>query len=144
MMLARQNLAALVPHQGTMCLLDSVERWDEKEILCRTTSHRDPANPLRDGVILPAHVGIEYGAQAMAAHGALSGGMPRGAPGYLASVRDVRLHVQRLDDIAGDLQILAEKLIGEGGRLLYRFALFAGERELMSGRVAVVLRSERA
>ncbi len=139
-MLGTGEITRLVPHQGRMCLLDSVVRWDEASIVCRALSHREPANPLREGAFLPAHAGIEYGAQAMALHGALSGGMAPGAQGYLAAVRDVRLHVQRLDDIAADLEVMSEKLAAEGARLLYRFAISAGERELLSGRVAVVLR----
>lgn len=142
-MLGREQIVELVPHQGRMCLLDHLVEWDEARIVCRAASHRDAANPLRSGGCLPAHAGIEYGAQAMALHGALSGGMAAGAQGYIAAVRDVRLEVQRLDDIAEDLQIVSEKLAAESGRLLYRFALLAGGRELLSGRVAVVLRGAR-
>lgn len=139
----RNTLAALIPHQGAMCLLDRVLRWNETEILCRAVSHRDPVNPLRDGAILPAHAAIEYGAQAMAVHGALSGGMRAGAIGYLAAAREVRLQVRRLDDIAEDLEVHCEKLLAEGGRLLYRFAVGAGGRELVGGRLTVVLRGGR-
>jgi predicted hotdog family 3-hydroxylacyl-ACP dehydratase len=140
----RHVLASLIPHHGAMCLLDRVLHWSETEIVCRAVSHRDPANPLCHDRVLPAHTGIEYGAQAMAAHGALTGGMTAGAIGYLAAARDVQLQVRRLDDIADELEVRCEKLLAEGGRLLYRFAVCAGGRELVDGRLTVVLRGERA
>jgi predicted hotdog family 3-hydroxylacyl-ACP dehydratase len=70
-----------------MCLLDGVLEWDAQHIVCRASSHRDPANPLRVADTRPAACGIEYGAQAMAVHGALlaADGAPLG-PGVLASV----------------------------------------------------------
>jgi predicted hotdog family 3-hydroxylacyl-ACP dehydratase len=58
---------------------------------------------------LLAPVGIEYAAQAMALHGALNAkpGVD-GRPGFLASARSVRLHVARLDDVAGALIVQVE------------------------------------
>ena len=40
------DIAALIPHSGSMCLLDRVVEYDETQIHCRTGSHRDAANPL--------------------------------------------------------------------------------------------------
>ena len=42
------DISRLIPHRGAMCLLDRVENWDKDHIVCRTTSHRRPDNPLRD------------------------------------------------------------------------------------------------
>ncbi|SCC92600.1 putative 3-hydroxylacyl-(Acyl carrier protein) dehydratase-like protein [Thiomonas sp. X19] len=64
-------IAAHIPHQGSMCLLDAVLRWDAQHIVCSATSHRDASNPLRQFDRLGAACGIEYAAQAMAVHGAL-------------------------------------------------------------------------
>ena len=89
-MLDRVAIAARIPHQGSMCLLDAVLAWDSGQIHCRASSHRQPDNPLRAAARLGAACGIEYAAQAMAVHGALlapAGAPPR--PGYLASVRSV-------------------------------------------------------
>lgn len=132
------TLAGLVPHRGAMCLLDEVVRVDDEVITCRAVSHRDPDNPLREEGILPALSGIEYAAQAMAAHGALR--ESRGSrPGMLAAVRDVVLSVERLDDIVDDLEITARRLLDDSGRLLYEFEVQAGARQLLRGRAAVVL-----
>lgn len=129
-----------LPHQGRMCLLDAVTEWDDLHIRCTATSHREVANPLRAHDRLGAACGIEYAAQAMAAHGALlaaADSAPRA--GYLASVRSVELSVARLDDIAADLDVEAQRLSGDGNTILYGFRVSAAGRELLSGRAAVIL-----
>jgi len=136
------TIAVLVPQQGAMCLLDEIVSFDQHNIVCRSSSHRSPDNPLRCDGRLPACTAIEYGAQAMAAHGAL-----RAAPasqvqaGLLAGTRSLRLKVRFLDDEPGPLTVRAERLVEEGGRLLYSFAVEGAGKELASGRIAVVLRA---
>lgn len=138
---SRELLLELLPHQGAMCLLDRVVTCDETTIVCLAGSHRDANNPLRMDGALPAHAVIEYAAQAMAAHGALTGGQRRGERGLLASGRDLWFAMARLDDIATDLTIFAERLVAQGGKLLYRFTVSDGAREIAGGRLAVVLQS---
>jgi predicted hotdog family 3-hydroxylacyl-ACP dehydratase len=144
-MLGRQAIAALIPHAGTMCLLDAVIRWDDRSIACRSARHRDLDNPLRRDDRLAVVCGVEFAAQAMAVHGALAGsisGRPRA--GFLASIRDLVCREARLDLLAGDLVIEAERLMGDEARVIYQFALRVGEDEVLSGRAAVVLAAERA
>lgn len=138
--LDRDAIAARIPHQGRMCLLDRALAWDDGAIHCRATSHRDPDHPLREPSGLLATSGIEYAAQAMALHGALLASAT-GAPrvGFLASVRGVTLHVGRLDTIADDLDIRAERVTGDDHSILYTFAVEAAGEPLVSGRAAVVL-----
>jgi len=135
------GIAARIPHQGAMCLLDGLLDWSATHVLCRASSHADSANPLRSPAGLLAPVAIEYAAQAMALHASLAA--PPGAPpspGFLASARDVRLHVARLDESPGPLQVRAEQLAGDGHQALYRFTLHdAAGRLLVEGRAAVVL-----
>ena len=64
-------IAAHIPHQGSMCLLDAVLHWDSQHLVCCATSHRHAGNPLRQFDRLGAACGIEYAAQAMAVHGVL-------------------------------------------------------------------------
>lgn len=140
MRLGKRQIAAMIPHAGRMCLLDEVERWSEAAIRCVSRSHRDADNPLRVGAELPALCGIEYAAQAMAVHGRLSAavaGKPRA--GFIVSVSDVACGARRLDELEGDLVIEAERLAGDGARVLYRFALFSGGREILHGKAAAVL-----
>lgn len=138
------DIAGLVPHSGPMCLLHEVAHSDERGIVCSAVSHRAPDNPLRHAGILPALAGIEYAAQALAVHCALQGRGTQPLQGLLAGVREVVLHVPRLDDIEAPLTVRAECLVANGPRLLYGFVIEAGERELLNGRVAVVLRAAGA
>jgi predicted hotdog family 3-hydroxylacyl-ACP dehydratase len=133
-------LLAHLPHQGSMCLLDRVDSWDAQHIQCSASSHRAPDNPLRAHGRLGAACGIEYAAQAMAAHGALlaaADSAPRA--GYLASVRAVELKVARLDDIAADLRVEAVRESGDDNTILYGFSVYAGPDWLLGGRAIVVL-----
>ena len=145
----RPWIEARIPHQGRMCLLDEVIEWDPHHIRCRTETHRAPDNPLRSHDRLGVACGIEYAAQAMALHGALAGGAPganAGSPsrvGLLASVRDVRFHVLRLDDIESDLICEAAHLAGDSLTALYEFALRDRDKILLSGRASVVLDAGR-
>jgi len=139
------GIEALVPHRGTMCLLDRLVAWDEVRIECTATGHRDPAHPLRGRSGLMAGAAIEYAAQAAALHGGLRAqatGAPA-SPGYLASAREVRLDAWRLDDLPASeddaLRIVAERQAGDAGRLLYAFRVAHAGREIASGRLAVVL-----
>jgi predicted hotdog family 3-hydroxylacyl-ACP dehydratase len=140
MLLNRAWIEARIPHQGRMCLLDEVLDWNAQHIRCRTASHRAPDNPLRSHGRLSIACGIEYAAQAMALHGALAGGAADGAVvGLLASVRDVRLMVLRLDDIESDLICEVTHLAGDSLTALYEFALRDRDRSLLSGRASVIL-----
>jgi predicted hotdog family 3-hydroxylacyl-ACP dehydratase len=137
MTLDQAAIRGLVPHAGAMCLLHEVLQADADSIRVRAISHRDPANPLREGGVLPALCGVEYAAQAMAVHGSIhnKNGI---RSGMLAALRDVELAVERLDDIAADLVIEAHCLLNESGRLLYRFEVRASNRVLLQGRATVV------
>lgn len=144
-MLNHAEIARRIPHQGSMCLLARVVEWNAQFIVCEADSHRDAVNPLRAYGRLGIACGIEYAAQAMAMHGALLGG--EGAEGgeqisragYLASVRGVTLHARRLDDVAGDLTVRAERVMGDSNHIIYSFAVAARERPLLAGRATVVL-----
>lgn len=143
-MLNRDAIASRIPHHGEMCLLERVVSWSPERIECEAASHRAPGNPLRAHGRLGIACGVEYAAQAMAVHGALIGessGQAAGVPrvGYLASVRGVSLHATRLDDVAGDLTVRAERLMGDGNNIVYGFEVADGGRLLLSGRATVVL-----
>ena len=139
-MTTRQTLAALVPHAGSMCLLDEVTSWNETCVSCRSASHRRSDHPLRrDGVLPSIHL-LEYAAQATAVHGALlagTGGSQAPAK-YLAAARDFDLHVTSLDDVRADLHIDAERLLTMGDSVLYRFRVSAERRLLAAGRLTIV------
>lgn len=135
-------LCRLIPHQGTMCLLDRVEQWDDTSITCLTASHRDAANPLRRDNRLEAICGLEYAAQAMAVHvGLLEHGKERRlAVGYLGAVKNLTLRATRLDDVKGDLTVQVTRLVGEAGCSIYSFRVSAERQELLDGRASIFLK----
>jgi predicted hotdog family 3-hydroxylacyl-ACP dehydratase len=135
------QIAKLIPHHGSMCLLGSVLHYDTQSIRCSASSHRSLTNPLRETGMLHAVCGVEYAAQAMAVHGALLSGQgdkpPRG--GRLASVRAVQLSVSRLDDIEAELIVCATQLMGDENSMVYEFTVTAATRTLLNGKATVVL-----
>lgn len=136
--LGRDDLYALIPHSGAMCLLDSVIEYAAEEILCETASHRDPANPLlRDGVLSAIHL-VEYAAQAMAAHGALQA-EGKAQPGMLAALRDIRLRVAHIHDIPGKLTVRARRRLARKEGSLYEFSVSAEDQVLCEGRLSIAL-----
>ena len=139
----KTEIRTLIPHSGLMCLLDEVTQWDDRSIVCVSNTHRDPANPLRRQGRLSAVHAFEYGAQAAAVHGGLRA---RAAgtiapPGYLAALRDARLHVARLDYIHLPLRIFATHLFGDGANSVYEFVLSAATVLVAEGRVTIVERA---
>jgi predicted hotdog family 3-hydroxylacyl-ACP dehydratase len=140
--IAKPEIRTLIPHSGSMCLLDCVIRWDSRSIVCTSDTHHAPDNPLRRHGGLSAVHAFEYGAQAAAVHGGLRA-RELGAtapPGYLAALRDARLHAERLDDIASTLQIFAKHIAGDGANTVYECRVSAGEALIAEGRVTIVQR----
>ena len=133
----------LLPHVGAMRMIAAVRRWTEEEIECVAVSHRDPANPLRIEGQLPAACGLEYGAQAMAIHGALVAGRDaKPKVGLLVAAHELEWQVSRLDTIAGALTVRARRLLGSAHQVAYEFELRDGERSLVHGRASVMLAVE--
>jgi predicted hotdog family 3-hydroxylacyl-ACP dehydratase len=137
--MGRDAILGLIPHAGAMCLLDDVVRWDETSITCRSVRYAEADNPMRraDGR-LGSVAGIEIASQAMALHGRLSAeeGPPR--PGFLVSLRDVRLRATLLPSDIGPLTIVAQRLLGDARGASYSFTVTAGEDEWLTGRATVL------
>ena len=130
------DIRDLVPHAGAMCLLERIVSADDDSVVCTTSTHRSVANPLRhEGRLAALHL-AEYGAQAMAVHGGLTGNAARA--GMLVAIRDFRLHVERLDDVDGEMLIEARRLVANARGLIYSFSARTGTGELGSGRVSVM------
>jgi predicted hotdog family 3-hydroxylacyl-ACP dehydratase len=138
--LDRAAIAAMIPHGGSMCLLDAVERWDDRTIRCTTQTHAAAGNPLARGGHVASVNLVEYGAQAMAIHGRLlelkkGSGPPRA--GLLVTVRDLALECAWIEDAAA-LSIEARRLMGSPAGLLYEIEIRGGDRLLARGRVGVI------
>jgi predicted hotdog family 3-hydroxylacyl-ACP dehydratase len=138
---ANVDFSQLIPHQGGMCLLENVLHWDEHAIVLTTHTHRSPDNPLRrDGRLRTLHL-CEYGAQAMAVHGALKAQAAgtRAPPGVLVSLRSVSLLCDYIDDLPDHLEVRAKCLQASSASLQYEFSVQHRAQMLAVGRAAVVL-----
>lgn len=134
-------LSSLIPHQGSMCLLERVVDWNDQTIRLETDTHRSPANPLRsDGRLRAVHL-CEYGAQAMAVHGALKSQAHGVAarPGMLVSLRAVAFTCDFIDELPGSLLVEAQCLQAGDSSLQYSFRVTHADTLLAEGRAAVVL-----
>lgn len=143
-MLDKTQWAHLIPHQGSMCLLDAVLAWDEDRIHARSASHHRTDNPLRrDGRLRALHL-CEYGAQAMAVHGGLlaraAGG--RAEPGLLVSLRAVRLLRDYADDLPGELDVHGERLLASAQSWQYAFRVEYRGELIAAGRAAVMVQAD--
>lgn len=122
-----------------MCLLDAVERWDQRSIECTTRTHLDRENPLRGpGGLMAVHL-VEYGAQAVAVHGGLlatAGSI--GKNGLLTSLKNVQLAVSNLDQVQETLLVSAQVQLSSAAGWLYDFSIRTGELVLASGRLSVM------
>ena len=142
-MITGDAIAKLIPHQGAMCLLDTIVRWDRETIVCESARHLAPDNPLRAHGRLSVLHAIEFAAQAMAAHQRLTGEHPT-APhcGLLISVRQCTFARERLDDCASPLVIETSRIASTADALTYRFAVAAAGEPVADGRASVMLVEE--
>ncbi len=140
-MQGREAIAALIPHQGLMCLWEEVVEWDAQRIVLRSGGHRSPQHPLRSRGRLHALHLCEYGAQAMAVHGGLLGrerGQPP-RPGMLVALRGVQLHVDYIETLPGLLRGEAEVLACGESSQQYAFRIWHETQLLAEGRAAAML-----
>ena len=143
--LGRDAIAALIPHRGSMCLLERVIEWDAEHIVIATHTHRSPDNPLLSVGRLRGVLTQMQGAQAMAVHGGLlaRAADARAAPGMLVALREVELLRAYAEDLAGSLRVAAQRLIGGQEGSQYRFTVHHGAELLARGRAAIVVPKER-
>ncbi|MGR9100650.1 MAG: hydroxymyristoyl-ACP dehydratase [Gammaproteobacteria bacterium] len=135
--LDKGEIEKLIPHAGSMCLIDRVESWDQDSIRCASQSHRDKCNPLRTAAGLSAIHLLEYGAQAMAIHGGLL--KQSAAPGFLAAVRNVKFYIDTLDGLTGELKIFATAEIKTDNGVIYRFTITDADGNLLITARATVI-----
>lgn len=137
------DIASLIPHQAGMCLLERIVDSNDDRIVLETDTHRSAANPLRREDRLRAIHLCEYGAQALAVHGALrsrAAGAPPSA-GMLVSLRSVTFTVDFIEDLPGSLRVEATCLQASPTSLQYSFRITHAGAVLAEGRAAVVLGS---
>jgi predicted hotdog family 3-hydroxylacyl-ACP dehydratase len=89
--LARQPIEAIIPHRGSMLLIDAIDTFGEETLSARATVDAHAWYADADGA-MPAWIGIELMAQAIAAHVALLAmrGGGRARPGVLLGSRSYK------------------------------------------------------
>ena len=122
MLIDRDTLCSLIPHAGSMCLLDGVLEWNDETIVCETRSHLLPDNPLRCEQGLSAIQTIEYGAQ-----------------GFLVAARNIDISIEWLDKINGPLIVRANMIMHDDKHSIYEFELSANTKVLVKGRTTVMM-----
>ena len=128
---------AWVPHRGAMSLLDTVVHHDDQTIVARVRVAADGPFTGADGV--PAWVGIEYMAQAVAAwsgaRARTGGGSPR--IGYLLGSRRYEAAVPAFE-FGAELEVFAQcELMGTNGLGMFDCRITQDGRVLASGRLSV-------
>jgi predicted hotdog family 3-hydroxylacyl-ACP dehydratase len=108
---ALASIEAILPHRGTMLLIDAVSAWSDETLTAHATVRGDAWYADAHGA-MPAWIGIELMAQAIAAHVALlamrAGGQAR--PGVLLGSRSYRAHTPAFAR-AARLSIEAKELL---------------------------------
>jgi len=138
--LNQTQFAHLIPHAGSMVLIDQVDSWSDKQINCTTQSHLACDNPLRLNNSLSAIHLIEYGAQSMAIHGGLLSG--KSSPGFLAAVRGAHFHIDRLDSITSSLHIEASAELKIENGAVYTFRITDSHNTLLLDARATVIHTQ--
>ena len=150
MQLEIEQLRQLLPHQGTMCLLERVLECNESSIVCTTRTHLDPNNPLRSASGLGSANAIEYAAQAMALHARLQARTDNELPekqsghGVLGSVRGCRLFSPNLDTYNEPLIVQASLVSGDETMALYSFEVGGKTEAIVTGRATVLLVTKKS
>lgn len=140
-MLSRAQIEALVPHAGSMCLLDRVEQWDETRIVCQAAPSAS-GHPLATAQGVPVVAAVEYAAQATALHGALLDGRRKARHGMLAKLTDVELFAPWLDASSGALDIQAELLVRGASACTYSFMVHDASGCRARGRLLVAFTND--
>lgn len=137
--ITRSAIAKLLPHSGSMCLLESVTEYDATRIACTVRDHHDHAHPLRHDGHLPITAGIEYAAQAMALHAILTrqNSAVSNTTAMLVQLSDVRWSCDALDQHIAPLVIRAEQTNALGNSANYHFQLLDKEGVLIEGQMLV-------
>ena len=126
-----------VPHRGAMSLLDDVVAHDDLSIVARVRVSADGAFTGAEGV--PAWVGIEYMAQAVAAWSGARARAEGGSPriGYLLGSRRYEAAVPAFA-IGAELEVFAQcELMGDNGLGMFDCRITQDGRVLASGRLSV-------
>ena len=131
------QLAALIPHQPPMLLVDTVTDVDEHKLTATFCCHQQP-HPLAPEGHWPNYLLIEFAAQAIACHGALAGqqSFTRAAIGR---IKALSFYCASLDDYRElPVSVTVELIEVNGATCLYRFNAHARNTVLAQGEALLI------
>jgi predicted hotdog family 3-hydroxylacyl-ACP dehydratase len=137
MALNKTQIAALIPHGSSMCLIDEVINWDNQVIHCRSNNFSSHNNPLYENDHLDTVLLIEYAAQSAAIHAALlqsSLGVKR--PAYIGAVKDIEL-LARISKNFSSLEIHMNCLLQSDKGAIYEMLVLQNTQPLIRGRLTL-------
>ncbi|VAW90119.1 hypothetical protein MNBD_GAMMA17-1644 [hydrothermal vent metagenome] len=139
MLITRAELEQMIPHGSQMCLLDEVVEWDQKNIVCKASSHRYTDNPLRADGRLGGMTLVEYGAQAAAIHVALiQQGFKAPQSAYLGAIKELILSKDFIEEIEGSLSVKADCLMNSMDGAIYSIQVTSADQMLIEARISLL------
>jgi len=130
-------IVELVPHRPPMLLLDRVLSYDGERVVCETVL--EAGSPFVEQGRVPAVVGIEYMAQAIAAGAGLSArdnGETAARMGFLLGCRDLAIAVDSFQ-VGDRLTIEARRTWGENQIGSFACKVQRGSEVLVEGALTV-------
>jgi len=138
--LDQAQIAALIPHGETMCLLDGVRHWDDAGITAFTARHNHPDNPLLEAGALKTIVLIEYAAQAAAVHAGLMGtGIGHEKAAFIGAVKSMHLHHLDVPAQVQEIRCKARCLLNNAEGAIYDISVEGDRTRLIEGRIVLVI-----
>ena len=135
------TIAELVPHAKPMILLDRVSAWTPKTLTAEVTLHASSpfCETASNQQAVPAYVGIEYMAQAIAVHGGISERQQNAAVqiGFLIGSRRYSSEVERFK-LGKKLCVnIRENMRSDGGLCVFDCTISQNEKVLASASLNV-------
>lgn len=131
------DIKTVVPHGGHMLMLDRLLSRTDDSVVVSAVIH--PENIFADAHGVPAWIGIEYMAQAVAAWAGCRA-LARNEPvkiGFLLGTRRYHSHCQHFH-FGAQLRIEARcEIFGDNGLGMFSCRILDGERELASAQISV-------
>lgn len=134
---AMPDIEQVIPHRGTMLLVDRLVHWDEETVAVELTVPSDSPFHVDGGV--PAYVGVEYMAQAVACWAGCQA-RGRGEPPPIGFLLGTRRYECAVPLFSSGLHLRVEarrEILGENGLGVFACRILAADGELATANVSV-------
>jgi predicted hotdog family 3-hydroxylacyl-ACP dehydratase len=127
--------AELLPHGPTMRFISRILAFEDEMLECEVIPGAHDMAFARDGAI-PAAVGVEYMAQAIAAFVSLKTGRDHSKPGFVMAIRRMKVEVTRFA-LHKPLRIHVERRWGEVRAARFDAVVYDGDTVVLQGALSV-------